>query len=65
MFFQFVPDPPVSHIRMAFMDGPDLLCDLLVAFLAEAYRIPEPSVVSPSRKVKMLTQSLHRIMLFF
>ena len=33
-FLQFVSDPPIPHLRMVFMDIPDLFRDLGIVFLA-------------------------------
>ena len=47
MFFvKFIPDPPVSHIRMSFVDVFDLPGDFLVIPLAETDRILQPAIVS-------------------
>ena len=43
---QFIPDSPVSHIRMDVVDVFDLLRNLLVMLLAEAYRALQPAIVS-------------------
>ena len=47
MFFvQFIPDPPVTHVRMLVMDAFDLLRDLFIVPLTETDRLFQPAVVS-------------------
>ena len=62
---EFIPDPPVSHIRVLLVDLPDLLRDLPILFLIYAFRIFQPPIVRRTRYMKMAAQPFHWIMLFF
>ena len=43
---QLIPYPPVSHVRMLFMDILDLLRDLFIILFAETDRAFQPAIVS-------------------
>ena len=63
LFVQFIPDPPVTHVRMFFMDVFDLLRDLFVVLLTETDRVFQPTIISASGKVQVLAKSLYGIVL--
>ena len=60
VLLQLIPDPPVTHVRMCFMDVPDLFRDLPVVFFVAADRILQPAVVCPTGKVQGFTEILYR-----
>lgn len=62
---EFIPDPPVSHIRMDFMDLLDLLGDLPVRFLIYAFRFGQPPVIRRAWNMKVTAKPLHGVRPFF
>jgi hypothetical protein len=65
LFVQFIPNPSISHIRMLFMNGFDLLSDFFVVPLTKTDRILQPAIVSTAREVQVPTKSFHGIDFFF
>ena len=62
---QFIADPSVSHIRMVFVDLPDLLGDFLILFLAYAFWIFQPPIIRRARNVNIITEPFYWIVPFF
>ena len=62
---EFIPDPPVSHIRMDFMDLLNLLGDLPVRFFIYAFRFGQPPVIRRAWNMKVTAKPLHGVRPFF
>lgn len=63
--FQFVPDSPVTHIRMVLMNGLDLLGELGIVLLTEADRTFKPAIIRAARKPLALTELLQGVVFGF
>ncbi len=50
---------------MGLVDAFDLLGNLLVVLLAEAYRILQPTIVSAARQMQVCAEPEYRVVLFF
>ena len=61
VYIKFVPDAPVSHVRMGFVYLLDFHSNTTVLDLTAAFRVPDPVIVGRAADFKERAQPFYRV----